>query len=434
MGTVNYWRARLFRNTYRDRQGNTVEVPEFYVRIHHAGVTRRVRLTYSSKDQAAEEALGLFHRVLEQGWGVVTNRQARLPASPTIDEFIEAYEKATASMDKAPRAITVRLYARSLRQLCAIAGVKHVRELTREVIEKARDGYRAQGRAKGRADSSIRNSLSTVIRNAASCFSREARAIMQRNGLTLDNPFTGIKCSSDIQPVSPLPHNIVERIWADASLLRDGDPSAPAIDLNRYVKAYKRVHDNREPGRWVPIDFRQPHPDAYAALLLAFGCGLRANEVDKARWSWLKSDSQGNCYIEIAKEADFRPKGETRRLIKIPRELHEALVATRIDMGSPHILGGPMSSESSEQGGGLYRRPNTFRTVNRWLRDRGVEAGNKYGKPLHRLRKQFGSEIATSFGLFAAQKLLGHASPTITSKHYAAQVDLPNLTHVRIAG
>src|ERR1017187_458218 len=273
MGTANYWRSRLFRNTYRDRQGNTVEVPEFYVRMHHAGITRRVRLSHSNKDSAADEALGLFHRLQDQGWGVVNDRQARLPSSPTIDEFIGAYIAATTSMDKAPRPITIRLYARALRQLCALVGVKHIRELTKEAIERARDAYRADGRTKKRPESSVRNSISTLIRNAASCFSREARAIMQRNGLTLDNPFTGIKCASDIQPVSPLPQDIVDRIWADAALLRDGDPKAEDPQLDRYMRRYKKTHGGRDPGRWVPIDFRQPHPDAYAALLLAFGCG-----------------------------------------------------------------------------------------------------------------------------------------------------------------
>jgi integrase len=76
----------------------------------------------------------------------------------------------------------------------------------------------------------------------------------------------------------------------------------------------------------------------------------------------------------------------------------------------------------------------TIRVVNLWLRERGVEAEAKFGKPLHRLRKQFGSELATSHGIYVTQKLLGHSSPTITAKHYAALTELPNLTHVRLVG
>lgn len=432
-GSVAHWKAKLFRNTYRAHDGRTVQLPEWYCRMRHDGQTKRVRLASSDKDRAAELALQLANRLRVEGWSVVTKGLARLPASPTIEEFLSEYEKATKSMDKAPRPISVRLYSRCLLQLCEVAGVSKVRELTPDAIERARDSYRAKARTVGRDDTSIRNTLSTIIRNAAACFSREARAIMQRNGLTLENPFTGIKCGSDIQPVSPLPRNIVERIWADAPSLRDGDPNADDPKLANYVRRYRKAHDGREPGRWVPIDFRQPHQDAYAALLLAFGCGLRANECDKARWAWLKKDGQGNCFIEIRKEADFAPKGGTARIVKIPADLFEALQGTRQDTGE-YIIGGGPSTESSTQGGGLYRRPNTFRVINEWLRKRGVEAEKKYGKPLHRLRKQFGSEVATSFGLFHAQKLLGHGSPTITARHYASQVDLPTLSHVHLAG
>jgi len=42
------------------------------------------------------------------------------------------------------------------------------------------------------------------------------------------------------------------------------------------------------------------------------------------------------------------------------------------------------------------------------------------GNPLHRLRKQFGSEVATDFGLFDAQKLLGNTTPTACASPEAA--------------
>lgn len=71
-----------------------------------------------------------------------------------------------------------------------------------------------------------------------------------------------------------------------------------------------------------------------------------------------------------------------------------------------------------------YRCRETLRVVNAWLRERGVEAEEVRGNPLHRLRKQFGSEVATGFGLFAAQKPLGCSSPAVTSKYYAAQTEL----------
>jgi integrase len=68
---------------------------------------------------------------------------------------------------------------------------------------------------------------------------------------------------------------------------------------------------------------------------------------------------------------------------------------------------------------------NSLRKYSRGrLRDRGV----KDTKPVHYLRKCFGSLAAADHGVFIASKLLGHASIGITASAYAGQVDqLPAL-------
>ena len=434
MSSVAYWRSRLFRNTYRDRQGQTVEIPEWYVRMRHDGKTKRVRLNSGDKDQAAERALRLFQFLQDEGWEAVEKRQARAPATPTVDEFIAAYLEATKSFEAAPRPITLHLYTRCLRQLCKVAEVTLIKDLNQEAVERFRDRYRAEARSAGRDEQSIQNTTANIIRNAAACFSREARAILERKGTLFTNPFENIRTKVDIKPVAPLPHTVVDRIWNEAHLLRDGDPEAAAPNLKQYLKTYRKSHGGRKPGRWIPVDFRKGHPEAYAALLMALGLGLRANEIDKARWSWFSFDSKGECYLKVRREDDFVPKGGTERILKVPTEVHEALVATRSDLSSPYVLGGPASTESSTKGAGFYRRMETIRVVNLWLRQRGVEADSKFGKPLHRLRKQFGSELATRHGIFVTQKLLGHSTPTITAKHYAALTELPTLSHVRLVG
>jgi integrase len=48
------------------------------------------------------------------------------------------------------------------------------------------------------------------------------------------------------------------------------------------------------------------------------------------------------------------------------------------------------------------------------------------------LRKQFGSYVATAFGLYQAQKLLGHSSPQITSDYYASLVELPETNNIQL--
>jgi integrase len=98
------------------------------------------------------------------------------------------------------------------------------------------------------------------------------------------------------------------------------------------------------------------------------------------------------------------------------------------------VLGGEETTAETLAHGEGYRRKDVMTIANTWLRLRGVENNSRYGNPLHRLRKQFGSTVATEFGLFAAQKYLGHTSPTVTAKYYAAQTELPELTHVQLLG
>lgn len=431
-GTVAYWKAKLFRNTYRDRDGNTVEIPEFYVRIRHDGITKRVRLSASDKDKAAEEALRLSERVLAEGWGVVTAGLARMPLSPSIEDFCAAYRKAVEAMESPPRPITVAQYLRHLRQICELAGVKTLRDLTTPAIERARDKYRAKARTDGRKDAQIQNSLGIIIRNASACFSADARASLARQGLKIEaNPFQGIRRFQKIETVKALDRAIVERIFRELPLLRDGDPDAETPNLKRFAKAYRKKHGDNQP-RWMPIDYTKPHPEAFRAILLGVGLGLRANEIDKARWDWIKGTPDGGDVLEIAEEDDFRPKGGTMRLIPISREVLRALLKTRVD-ASPYIIGGQASPSVKKNGYG-YRCREVLRVANDWLRLRGVESDSVRGNPLHALRKEFGSVVATEHDLFTAQKLLGHSSPTVTAKYYAAHTQLPVLTHVRITG
>lgn len=432
MNTTAYWKARLFRNSYRDRDGNTIELPEWYCRLRHAGETKRVRLKSSDKKQAAEDALRLFRRLEVEGWTAVTNRQARLPASPTIEQFCEQYRKAATSMERAPRPVTINLYCRCLRLICRFAGVKELRQLTRDAIEHGRDAYRAEARKNKRQDSAIQNTVSKVLRNAAACFSREARGILARNGVTVANPFADIRLTQEIQPVFSLPETIVQTIWGELPLLRDGDPTAAATA--KPSQRRKKAAGTAASTAAGKIDFRQPHPGSYAAVLLALGVGMRANEIDKCRWSWFQYNAKGECFVEIKEESDFKPKGGSARVIKIPREVHQALTDTRKDLASPFVLGGQENKADSVIAGENYRSPEPLETANAWLRARGIEAAKKKGNPLHRLRKQFGSELATGFGLFAAQKALGHSSPSVTAKYYSAQTEQPDLKHIRLVG
>lgn len=433
--TIAFWRSRLFRNSYTAKDGSLREIPEWYVRLRFAGTTKRVRLKTADREQAAEQARALNLRLQTEGWSAVLEGQARLPPSPAIDEICAAYSEMAPTLPSPPRPISILNYVRCLRQFAQLAGARQLREFTPESIEKARERYRENGRKAERPEHSVKNSFAKIIRNAAAIFSRGARDAFARRGLSLErNPFDGIKRQQEIRRFRPLAPALLQRIMLEAPKLLSGVPSANDPTKTPFAKAHlKRV--GRFP-QWRTIDFRKPQPDAYAALLLAFGCGMRAKEIDWARWDWI-SEHGGRTFIEIPAAGGlgrFVSKSGDGRTIPLQPEVLEELRKVRQEF-SVFIIGGKEPDRNTKVANGLeYRSPETFRAVNLWLRQQGVEEGNPRGHPLHTLRKQYGSHVATNFGLFHAQVILGHSDPKITRDYYASPTDLPRVANFRAGG
>lgn len=424
--TTAYWASRLFKNTYRSKDGRTIELPEWYVRIRHGGETKRVRLHSGDRTQAADEARSLARQVMEEGWVAVTRNQKRIAATPTIEAVCDAYVEVAESMGAdAPRPISVVNYTRCLRQLAELAGAKELRDLTRERVEQAMRVYETQGRKAGRRPTAVTNSWRKVVRNAGAVFSTWARAALKKShGIELPaNPFAGLAKQQVVDAYEPFSPDIISKIERESPALLTGDPKAADPAVTPFAKKFKKAH-GRIP-QWKGFDFRQPHPDAYCALLLGLHCGLRAREIDFAKWEWIADDSQGLRIVipEMDTADGFRPKSGRKRRVPLQREVYEALLKARTD-ASPYIIGGGLGTEKALAGLG-YRSPDTFRKLNLWLRQRGVEKGKVRGHPLHTLRKEYGSYIASQFGLFAAQAVLGHQDPKITSTHYAGLKSLP---------
>jgi hypothetical protein len=61
-----------------------------------------------------------------------------------------------------------------------------------------------------------------------------------------------------------------------------------------------------------------------------------------------------------------------------------------------------------------YRAHSVFERLTKWLRKKGVNSR----KPIHELRKEFGSMVNRKHGLSAAKDLLRHPDISITASHY----------------
>jgi integrase len=160
-------------------------------------------------------------------------------------------------------------------------------------------------------------------------------------------------------------------------------------------------------------DLVDGNPEAFKIMLLALVCGLRRSEIDNLLWRsvdftrkvirlesteyhQLKSeDSAGEIDLDDDTLALFRGYRA-----KAPTELF--------------VIQSP-NRPRNETKARTYRCNATFKQVIDWLRAQGVDAA----KPLHTLRKEIGSIIASEHGIFEASRYLRHSDIRITSAFYA---------------
>jgi hypothetical protein len=313
--------------------------------------------------------------------------------------------------------------------------VKRIERLTVEKIKRFKFLYLKKGRAEGRDESCIKNTYNMHLRGAASLYSPQMLEEYKGDGIELISPFAGQRLRRiEIKPYTPLPRELLDTIWRESIKLRDGDPKAPTPPPQDKGGRLKSGEQPRPPRgkrrRWREPDWQKPHPEAYTILLLELGLGLRREESDKAQWEWLFTDQKQRHYIEVRKTEFFTPKGKRRRVIPVELLLWDAIHAGYRDE-SPFIVPGNAPKKytrGTEPKELVYRCERHHRILLAWLRKMGITDS----KPCHLLRKEFGSYVATAFGLFVSQRLLGHSAPSVTEAFYAGLTNLPELNHAQV--
>jgi len=152
-------------------------------------------------------------------------------------------------------------------------------------------------------------------------------------------------------------------------------------------------------------------PSAYMIFLLAATAGLRRKEIDLLEWPSFRFKDNA---IRIEPTQFFHPKsqdsiGEVQmdpQIMAIFRRYHAKA------KGNFVIPSG--KSPRTVSRGDYYRCESHFGALNAWLRSKGVNTQ----KPLHTLRKEYGSLINKAHGIHAASKALRHADINVTNNFY----------------
>ncbi len=148
-------------------------------------------------------------------------------------------------------------------------------------------------------------------------------------------------------------------------------------------------------------------------FLLAICAGLRRNEIDKLLWEHV--DLQEGTITVIRTEYNRLKSSSSAGRIKLSDDVFEILRQHhRTQGGGPFVL----FSKTKPKPDSVHRHYRCNKDHSRliaWLRRNGLQ---NVACPIHTLRKEFGSALAKSGGIFEASVGLRHSTIGVTRRHY----------------
>jgi len=391
---LRYWERAIFQPTYT-RYGQVRKVGEWAAKIQHLGRRETFSLGSANKTNAASRAKEIYLSLQANGWDATLAKFKPKAGSAgktaaTIGEFVEEVKEAASARPK-----TIESYFQALRtivaDICGIDGGKSkydyrqggrdswlrkvhavkIAAITPAEVQKWKLRFLRRAGTDPIKQRASRVSVNSLMRRAKSLF---APAVLKFVSLELPgaSPFAGVS----FEPRQSMKYRSGFNV---EKLIKDAQKELPTEQLK--------------------------------ILLLATMAGLRRNEIDKLEWSAFRWD---NGIIRIEATRYFHPKSEDAvGDVEVDAELLEIFRGFRARATGNFVI----ESKIAPRLGATYshyRCQRLFEALSKWLRDHSV-SGNK---PLHTLRKEFGSQVCAKHGIYAASTALRHADIAITSQHY----------------
>jgi integrase len=365
--------------------------------IQHRGRRHKWSLGTPNRDAAAAKARDIFLILQAQGWDAAVARYrprlAEKKRDVSVGEFIEEL-KAKADLE----ARTIEGYCKAFRTIVAstfeidggnekfdhrkgghqkwlarVHGVK-LSALTPARIQQWKRAYLAKAKRDPLSQRQAKVSVNSFMRQARSLFSPD---ILRHLAIELPEPlpFTGIA----FEPRQSLKYR----------------SSFKVLDLIRKARS----------------DLAESETELFKIFLLAVMVGLRRREIDLLEWSSFRWDAG---VVRIEPTRHFHPKSEDSiGDVAIDPELMEIFRGYRARATGEFVI----ECKRKPKPEVLYdycRCRDQFKRLAKWLRKAGVKAS----KPLHTLRKEYGSQINAIHGIHAASRALRHADIRVTNEYY----------------
>lgn len=418
----DYWKPRLRRRSYRDRDGRRVEIPEWQVRMFYRGRESWFNLQTANQAAAAIKARDIYLALASVGWEATLVKFKPDPLATadacTLGEFLTDISKRSHLRPK-----TIRIYATKLRKLVSDvakveAGMKKKARrakfdyyggghkewmdkvnsqpldiLTPDKVNAWRNTYVSRAGDDPMKRKAAERSAASIMRAGRAMFAPDVTTSLRVK--LPPNPFAGVKLRD---PGPQRYHSDVNPEWLLASAERE---------------LLAAEGDERE---------RHSKRQQYLALFLCLCAGLRRLEADLLLWEQLDLEAG---QVQVRRTKHFEPKTEeSQRVIDLAPEAVDVLRKFKDGASGEFVLDGEAPDPKVTYA--RYRCDCTWRFLNAWLKSKGV----RQRTAVHSLRKESGSLIASAFGIEAARHHLGHRDIKTTSAHY---VDKKKRIEVRLA-
>jgi integrase len=311
----------------------------------------------------------------------------------TVGEFIALAQE---SADVAP--YTLRGYAAALRKIVSDCFELHAAKyrtgaqsagrewlervhtvkldsLTPQRVQTWKRSFLARAGSDPLSQRSAKVSVNTYLRQARSLFSKKIVKHLQGVALPDPLPFSQV----EFEPRQSLKYR-------------------PTFDVETLIA---KARDQLAPS----------DPEAFKAFLLATMVGLRRKEIDLLEWDSFLWDA-GVVRVQATQHFAAKTEDSLDDVVVDP-EFLELFRGYRARASSLFVIESD-SQPKNEIDYLYYRCRKVFTRLSCWLRQNGVK-GNK---PLHVLRKEFGSRVNELYGIHAASRALRHSSVTVTDQYY----------------
>jgi len=179
----------------------------------------------------------------------------------------------------------------------------------------------------------------------------------------------------------------------------------------RQAMTYRSFFDIKKLVASAQTELSTSDPEAYKAFLLASMAGLRRAEIDQLEWTAFDWQHE-RLHIGVTEHFAGKSQGSIgdvdldRELVTLFKDFYKRRTGSFVIESS--VKPRPGSTYPH------YRSQRIFKRLTNWLREHGVNGE----RPLHALRKEFGSQICDRHGIYAASRALRHSDVGTTALHY----------------